>query len=120
MIIRNQQDILINVLNFPMYLQDLCTIQLFRQTSNQHSFLCVSSCVPFSSSEFLGSLGVDGHGPVHTAGEAFLQQEFCYVAILTQREIGTVRRTINDTESLNFNGTCTIASVLPGEGWCPV
>lgn len=47
---------------------------------------CVYSCLPFSSSEFLGSLGVHSHGPVHTAGKAFLQQEFCYVAILTQRK----------------------------------
>lgn len=37
---------------------------------------------PLGGSEFLGSLGVDGHGPVHAAGEALLQQQLCDVAIL--------------------------------------
>lgn len=79
------------------FLQDLCTIQQLYKTSNQHwkwnskwcKFLC---CLPFSSSEFLGSLGVDSHGPVHTTGKAFLEQEFCYVAILTQRKEDTEKK----------------------------
>lgn len=68
-------------------------------------FLCVYICVPFCSSELLGTLSVDSHGPVHAAGEALLQQEFCYVAVLTQR--GKQKRAINKTESLNVKGTST-------------
>lgn len=65
-------------------------------------FLCVNSCLPFSSSEFLGSLGVNSHGPVHAAGEAFLQQEFCNVAILPQRKTEN-----NMTKRVNLNATST-------------
>lgn len=45
-----------------------------------------ASFAPFGSSEFLRSLGVDGHGPIHTASEAFLQQEFCDVSVLQRKE----------------------------------
>lgn len=38
--------------------------------------------LPLGGSELLGPLGVDGHGPVHAAGEALLQQQLCDVAVL--------------------------------------
>lgn len=39
---------------------------------------------PLGSSQFLGALRVHGHGPVHAAGEALLQQELRDVAILME------------------------------------
>lgn len=45
-----------------------------------------SALSPLSSSQFLGALRVHSHGPVHAAGEAFLQQELRYVAVLRQKE----------------------------------
>lgn len=38
--------------------------------------------LPLSGSELLGTLGVDGHGPVHAASKTLLQQQLCDVAVL--------------------------------------
>lgn len=84
-------------------------------------FLSISNCVPFSSSEFFSSLGVNGHGPVHTASKAFLQQEFCNITIL-KRDTRAVR---NITQQIKTDFYLSSPRgldgwVLPGEGWCPV
>lgn len=68
---------------------------------------------PLGSSQLLGALRVHRHGPVHAAGEAFLQQELRDVAVLAKR--GNVNRRLNGAPAA---GRTPLA--VPGGGWSPV
>lgn len=85
---------------------------------------CIFCCVPFSSSEFFSSLGVNSHGPVHTACKPFFQQEFCDVTILRQNQMSTVKknpkRNKTKSQEVTMSPLGTDSGVLPGEGLCPV